>query len=79
MRWVWRVLFLFLLAYFLKSVAFAQPTEFISWPQGQNWNQRISYEIKQWQSFSQDLPESLEVEIRQLFRDFKSSGSGQEV
>jgi len=40
---------------------------------------KIRGEIKQLQELTQDLPASIEVEVRRLWNDFQSSGEGKEV
>ncbi|AFM42046.1 hypothetical protein Desaci_3142 [Desulfosporosinus acidiphilus SJ4] len=79
MRWLWRGILLIAIAYFLKTYTFSEPKAFISWPEGKNWVEKINFEVKHWQSITQGLPESLEVEVRQFLKDFRASGSGEEV
>ena len=79
MRWFWRGLLLMAIVYFLKTYTFPQPAAFISWPEGKNWVDKINFEVKHWQSITQGLPESLEVEVCQFLKDFRASGSGEEV
>lgn len=79
MRWLWRVLFIMMFLYFIRTVTLPEPNTFIAWPEGQTWVRKINFELKHWQSMSQDLPTSLEVEVRQLLKDFRSYGSGEEV
>jgi hypothetical protein len=79
MRWFWRVFILVMFVFLLKTLAFSEPKAFISWPEGQRWIQQVNMGIKHWQSITQDLPASLEVEVRQLLKDFRSYGNGEEV
>jgi len=79
MRWLWRLLTLLVLIAFLRTVIVPQPKAFISWPKEKNWALKIQGEIKQLQRFSQDLPASIEVEVRRLWNDFRPSGDGKEV
>ncbi|WP_407308675.1 hypothetical protein [Desulfosporosinus sp. SB140] len=79
MRWLWRVLLLGMFLFLIKTLTLSEPKTFITWPEGQNLVQKINFEVKHWQSMTQDLPASLEVEVRQLLKDFQSNGSGQEV
>ncbi|MDQ7096012.1 hypothetical protein REC12_20665 [Desulfosporosinus sp. PR] len=79
MRWLWRVLLLGMFLYIIKTLALPEPKTFIAWPEGQSWVEKINFEVKHWQRMSQDLPASLEVEVRQLFKDFHSNGNGEEV
>lgn len=75
MRWLW----LFIFLGFLRTFLDPQPKVFIAWPEGQNWPQKIQGEMRQLQKFTQDLPASIEVEVRRLWKDFQPSGNGKEV
>lgn len=79
MRWLWRLLTFLILLGFLRTLIVPQPKAFIAWPEEKNWTLKIQREIKQLQKFSQDLPASIEVEVRRLWNDFQPSGSGKEV
>lgn len=79
MRWLWRVLFIIMFLYLIRNLTLSEPKTFIAWPEEQNWVQKITLQLKHWQSMSQDLPASLEVEVRQFLNDFRSYGSGEEV
>ncbi len=79
MRWLWRSLTLIVILAFLSTFISPQPQAFIAWPAESNWVLRIQGELKQLQRISQDLPASIEVEVRRLWNDFRPSGSGKEV
>jgi hypothetical protein len=79
MRWLWRLLTFFVLLAFLRTLIVPQPKAFIAWPEEKNWALKIQCEIKQFQKFTQDLPASIEVEVRRLWNDFRPSGDGKEV
>ena len=79
MRWLWRVLFIIMFLCLIRNLTPSEPKTFIAWSVGQNWVQKITLELKHWQSMSQDLPASLEVEVRQFLNDFRSYGNGEEV
>ncbi len=79
MRWLWRLLTLFVFLGLVRTLFVPQPKAFIAWPEGQNWVKKIQGEMKQWQKISQDLPASIEVEVRRLWNDFRSNGDGKEV
>ena len=79
MRWLWRLLILFVFLVLVRTHFLPQPKAFIALPEGQNWEQKIQGEIKQWQRLSQDLPTSIEVEVRRLWKDFRPNGAGKEV
>lgn len=79
MRWFWRLLTLFLILGFLRTLIVPQPKAFIAWPEGPNWVQKIQGEMKQLQKLTQDLPASIEVEVRRLWKDFRPTGDGKEV
>ena len=79
MRWLWRLLTLFVLLAFLRTLIVPQPKAFIAWPEGLNWAQKIQREMKQLQKLTQDLPASIEVEVRRLWKDYEPNGSAKEV
>ncbi|ODA41261.1 hypothetical protein [Desulfosporosinus sp. BG] len=79
MRWLWRFLTLFVLLGFLRSLVVSQPKAFIAWPERPNWGEKIQGEMKQLQKLTQDLPASIEVEVRRLWKDFRPNGDAQEV
>jgi hypothetical protein len=79
MRWLWRLLIFLVLLAFLRTHIVPQPKAFIAWSEEKNWALIIQGEIKQLQKFTQDLPASIEVEVRRLWNDFRPSGDGKEV
>lgn len=79
MRWLWRLLTLFILLGFLKILIVPQTNAFIAWPEGPIWVGKIQREMKQLQKLTQDLPASIEVEVRRLWIDFQPTGDGKEV
>ena len=78
MRWFWRLFTLLLVLVCLRTLV-PQPQVFITWPEENSWAPKIQGEIKQLQQFTQDLPASIEVEVRRLWNDFQPSGDGKEV
>jgi len=78
-RWVLRILVLLLLVSMLKNVWAPQPQVFITWPEGMNWTQKLAWEVRKWQSLLQDLPASIEAEIRQIWDEFQPDGNGESV
>lgn len=79
MRWLWRLLTLVVLLAFLRTLIVPEPKAFIAWPEEKNWELKIQGEIKQLQKITQDLPASIEVEVRRLWSDFQPRGNGEEV
>jgi len=79
MRWLWRLFTILVLLAFLRTLIVPQPKAFIAWPEEKNWALKIQGEIKQLQKFTQDLPASIEVEVRRIWNDFRPSGNGKEV
>ena len=79
MRWLWRLLTLVVLLGLGQTLFNPQPKAFIAWSEGQNWVKTIQGELRQWQRLSQDLPASIEVEVRRLWMDFQPNGNGKEV
>ena len=79
MRWLWRLFTILVLLAFLRTLIVPQPKAFIAWPEEKNWALKLQGEIKQLQKFTQDLPASIEVEVRRLWNDFQPSGDGKQV
>ncbi|MHB8075299.1 hypothetical protein [Desulfosporosinus fructosivorans] len=79
MRWFWRLLTLLVLLVFLRTLLVPQPMAFIAWPEENNWTLKIQGDIRQMQKITQDLPASIEVEVRRLLNEFQPSGAGKEV
>ncbi|TGE36765.1 hypothetical protein E4K67_16755 [Desulfosporosinus fructosivorans] len=79
MRWFWRLLTLLVLLVFLRTLFVPQPMAFIAWPEENNWALKIQGDIRQMQKITQDLPASIEVEVRRLLNEFQPSGAGKEV
>ena len=78
MRWLWRLSILFLLILLVMNSLIAQPQAFIS-SQGLTWIQQFKKEVYKIQQQAQDLPMSIEVEIRRLLYRFKPRGEAQSV
>lgn len=76
MRWLLRLSIFIVLLAFSRTLILPQPTTFIAWPEEQI---KLNGQIKQLQRFTQDLPASIEVEVRRLWDDFRPSGNGKEV
>ena len=79
MRWLWRLLTLIVFLMIVRTFLLPQPKAFIAWPEGRNWEQKLQGEMKQWQRLAQDLPASIEVEVRRLWKDFRPIGDAKEV
>jgi hypothetical protein len=79
MRWLWRLLTLLVFLVLVRMLFVPQQKTFIAWPKGQNWVQKMQREMKHWQKLTQDLPSSIEVEMRRLWNDFRPNGNGKEV
>lgn len=79
MRWLWRLLILFVFLVMVRTLLYPQPKAFITLPEEQNWGLKIQGEMKQLQKLSQDLPASIEVEVRRLWKDFLPNGEGKKV
>lgn len=79
MRWLWRFLTILVVLGLLRTAAISQPKIFIGWQDRQNWPQLIQTQMRQLQMFTQDLPESLEVEVHRFWRDFRTNAEGKEV
>ena len=59
-------------ALLLKEAFTSEPHQaYIAWSDEKIWVQRIEWEVKKLQRAAQDLPASIEVVIRRLFRDVK--------
>lgn len=79
MRWIWRIIIFFVFVILVQNFFIPQPKAFISVPEEENWGRIIQGEMRQWQKLSQDLPASIEVEVRRLWKDFQPNGVGKEV
>ena len=79
MRWLWRLFVLFVFVVLVQNLFVPQPKVFISLPEEENWVSKIRGEMRQWQKLSQDLPASIEVEVRRLWKDYRPNGEGKEV
>lgn len=79
MRWFWRLITLVIFFGLIKTLFVPQSKTFIAWPEEQNWVEMIQGELRQWQRLSQDLPASIEVEVRRLWKNYQPNGNGKEV
>lgn len=79
MRWLWRLVILLILAGIWRNLSVPQPKAFIVWPERSNWVRKIQSEMKQLQQLAQDLPTSIEVEVRRLWKGFQPNGQDLEV
>ncbi|SDG87298.1 hypothetical protein [Desulfosporosinus hippei] len=79
MRWLWRLFTILVFLGLARTIFLPQPKAFIAWPKDHSWVQVIQGELKQWQRFSQDLPASIEVEVRRLWKDFQPNSNGKQV
>lgn len=79
MHWLWRVLVVLLLVLLLRNMYLPQQQAFIFWPQAESWQKNFYWEILEIQKGAQDLPTSLEIEIRRLFQEFQPTGEGKSV
>ena len=71
LRFLWRILVVLILVYLLKGVLISEPQAYIALPETRSWAQQIEWQANQIQKAAQDLPASIEVVIRRLFRDVK--------
>ncbi|MHB1651167.1 MAG: hypothetical protein ACYCVD_01655 [Desulfitobacteriaceae bacterium] len=79
MRWLWRIVVLFLLLSLFKIVWVPQPRAFIAWPERNSMVDKIKWDWRRWQEQVQDLPASIEVEMRRLWQDYKPNSDGKPV
>lgn len=79
MRWLWRLFTILLIFGLVRTFFIPQSKVFITWQEEQGWVETIKLELRQWQKISQDLPASIEVEVRRLWQDFQPNGNGKEV
>lgn len=71
LRFIVRVLIIFALAFFLKGILFPEPQAYISLPEARSWVKQVEWQAYEIQRAAQDLPASIEVVLRRLFRDIK--------
>lgn len=79
MRWLWRIAVLLLLITLVRGLMPAKPQAFIIWPEQNAWVQKLNSEVRRFQAELQDLPASIEVEIRRFWRDVQTGATGREV
>lgn len=79
MRWLWRIAVLLLLLTLIRGIVLPKPQAFIAWPEQNAWVQKLKWDVRRWQEGLQDLPASIEVEIRRLWQDYQFRGDGREV
>lgn len=76
---LWRFLALLVILACIKVLFVPQSQEFISWSKGNAVILKLQGEFKQLQRYSQDLPTSIQMEVRRLWGDFRRSENGKEV
>ena len=79
MAWFWRIIVLVLLGLLLKNVTVPPVQAFIFWSPGQTWTEWVQWQVRAWQQQVQDLPASLELEIRRFWQEYRPSGNSEEV
>lgn len=79
MGWIWRILVLTLLVILLKHSLNTPAEAFITWSQGMDWRMKIQWQMEQWQRDLQDLPASMEAEIRRLIQDSSIGGNSEPI
>jgi len=78
-RWLWRLLIILVVVSLLKGIGTPEPSVFIVSPDREDWTDKVQSEIRQWQNIIQDLPASIEAEIKQMWQEFQPDGSGEIV
>jgi hypothetical protein len=79
MRWLWRLMILFIFISLFKLFSTAQPQAFINWPEKKIWTSKIVWQIQQWQHRAQDLPASVQFEIKRFWNELHPLGEGKSV
>jgi hypothetical protein len=79
MRWLWRLMILFIFISLFKMFTVSQPEAFISWPEKKVWTSKIVWQIQQWQHQAQDLPASVQFEIKRFWNKLQPLGGGKSV
>lgn len=79
MRWLFRLLTLLVFLILVRAFIVPQSQAFISWPEEQTWVCKVQGQMKYIQTLAQDLPTSIEVEVRRLLKDFRTIGNAQEI
>lgn len=80
MKWLWRALMLVVvLALVQNFFSPTAPKAFIRWEESDSWVDRAGAQLRYWQQQIQDLPASIEVEIKKLWDDVKPDGKSQAV
>lgn len=80
MRLIWKVA-VFLLIVVLAQKAFSSnaPKDFIDFHSKTPWKEQLQTQLGVWQEQIQDLPASIEVQIKQLWQDVQPGGNGKAV
>lgn len=71
MRFIGRIFIILVLAFLLKGILFPEPEAYISLPAPRSWVKQVEWQAYEIQRAAQDLPASIEVVLRRLFRDIK--------
>lgn len=71
MRFIGRIFIILVLVFLLKGILFPEPQAYISLPEAKSWVKQVEWQAYEIQRAAQDLPASLEVVLRRLFRDIK--------
>ncbi len=80
MRWIWKLaMFLVIIVLAKNLLSDNKPKAFIDFQNGISWEDRISGQLRIWQQQIQDLPASIETQIKQLWQDFQPDDHGKIV
>lgn len=71
LKFLWRIFVVFVFLFLLKSAFNSQTEAYITWPEKQNWVERVKYQVQRIQQDAQDLPANVEIELKRLWKDVK--------
>ncbi len=71
LRFIGRIFIILVLVFLLKGILFPEPQAYIALPEARSWVKQVEWQAYEIQRAAQDLPDSIEVVLRRLFRDVK--------
>lgn len=77
---LWRIFVMLVFLLLMKNVFLnTQPQAYIVWPEKQYWIERVKFQVEQFQRDAQDLPASVEIQLRRFWKDVKPVNNAKPV
>ncbi|WP_425802125.1 hypothetical protein [Desulfitobacterium sp. Sab5] len=70
-KFLWRIFVVLVFLFLIKTTFSSQTEAYITWPEKQNWVERVKYQVDRIQQDAQDLPANVEIELKRLWKDVK--------